>query len=75
MLVLTRKPGQILSISPEMDVPPELTVRELFGAGPILIAVKRIDRLQVRLGIEAPLCLRVERLERGDIDATGRGRK
>jgi sRNA-binding carbon storage regulator CsrA len=63
MLVLTRKLSQLLTIEPEVDLPPELSVGEIFEQGPILIVVKRIDRGQVSLGIEAPRCLRIDRVD------------
>lgn len=66
MLVLTRKPGQLVLISPKAAMPPGLSVAEVFEAGPILIVVNRIDRNHVSLGIEAPRWLYIERAERGN---------
>ena len=65
MLVLTRKPGQQLLIYPDSALPPGLSVAELFASGPILVVVKRVDRSQASLGIEAPRWLRIDRAERG----------
>jgi carbon storage regulator len=49
MLVLTRKLGQVI----------------VLGTGPTAITVKitRIDGSQVRLGVTAPRCVRVDREE------------
>ena len=66
MLVLTRKPGQLVLIAPEAATPPELPVAKVFATGPILIVVRRIDRGHVSLGIEAPRWLHINRAERGD---------
>jgi sRNA-binding carbon storage regulator CsrA len=65
MLMLTRKPGQLLLIEPVEDLPPETTVGDLFRAGPIQIVVSKIDGRQVCLGIEAPASLGVWRQELG----------
>ncbi len=67
MLVLTRKPGQLVLIAPEAATPPELPVAELFATGPIMVVVRRIERGQVSLGIEAPRWLHIQRAERGGI--------
>ena len=66
MLVLTRKPGQLVLISPKVDMPPGLLVAEMFEAGPILLVVRRVDRGSLSLGIEAPRWLYIERAERGN---------
>lgn len=67
MLVLTRKPGQLVLIAPKAAMPPGLSVAEVFEAGPILVVVRRIDRGSVSLGVEAPAWLRIERAERGNL--------
>ena len=53
MLILTRKPGQVVLIGPHPRVDPRTRVADLFGGGPIEIVVTRIDAFRVRLGIEA----------------------
>jgi len=53
MLILTRKPGQLLKISPKSSLDPRTTIAELFRDGPIEILVSRIDDGQVRIGIQA----------------------
>ena len=64
MLVLTRKPGQLVLISPKPAMPPGLLVAEMFEAGPILLVVRRVDRGSLSLGIDAPHWLRIDRAER-----------
>ena len=67
MLILTRKPGQIIKIQPAAELPLTTPVGALFSEGPIEIVVQRIHGQQVRLGIQAPdrfLILR-EELEEG----------
>lgn len=53
MLILTRKPGQLLRIEPRPELDPSSTVGELFRGGPIRIVVGRVCGSQVRLGIQA----------------------
>jgi len=53
MLILTRKPGQIIKIQPAADLPLTTPVGALFVEGPIEIMVQRIHGQQVRLGIQA----------------------
>ncbi len=65
MLVLTRKPGQLVLIAPKALMPSGLSVAEVFAAGPLLIVVNRVDRSHVSLGIDAPQWLYIERAERG----------
>jgi sRNA-binding carbon storage regulator CsrA len=53
MLILTRKPGQLLTISPKSSLNPATSIADLFRDGPIEILVSRIDDGQVRIGIHA----------------------
>lgn len=53
MLVLTRKPGQLLKITPHESLNLLAPVGELFEAGPMEVVVVRIEGSQVRLGIRA----------------------
>ena len=53
MLILTRKTGQGVTIQPNHEVDPAITIAELFAAGPIEIVVKQIRGNQVKLGIQA----------------------
>jgi sRNA-binding carbon storage regulator CsrA len=53
MLILTRKPGQVLKIFPKNSLNPATTVAELFCDGPIEVLVSRIDDGQVRIGVHA----------------------
>lgn len=64
MLTLSRRYGEQLLIVPDHDLPPGLTVEELFAAGPITIQVVQGGRVdQVRLRIDAPRLLVIERPE------------
>ena len=53
MLILTRKPGQILKIQPAAGLPLTTPVGALFAEGPIEIVVQRVQGQQVRIGIQA----------------------
>ena len=64
MLILTRQPGQIITIRPREDLHPGTLVAQLFTDGPIEILVTRVQRNQVCLGIQAHPDLMVKRGER-----------
>ena len=66
MLILTRKPGQLLTISPKGSLNPATSIAELFRDGPIEILVSRIDDGQVRIGIHAHPGLLIVRDDRED---------
>lgn len=53
MLILTRKPGQALTIRPIWHLDPATPVEQLFNDGAIRIAVTGVRGSQVRLGIVA----------------------
>lgn len=53
MLVLTRKPGQLIRIHLADELPWKTPVGELFAEGPIEIRVIQIGGGQVKLGITA----------------------
>ena len=64
MLILTRHPGQSLSLHPHPTLDPGTPVEQLFAEGPIRVQVLRVTGPQVRLGVAAPagLCIRREEL-------------
>ena len=64
MLILTRQPGQIITIQPREDMNPGTLVARLFVDGPIEILVTRVQGRQVCLGIQAHPDLLVNRGER-----------
>ena len=64
MLILTHKPGQMLTIHPQGTLDPGTTVGELFRAGPIEVVVSRICGDKVRIGINAHPGLLITRSER-----------
>lgn len=54
MLIISRRVGEVLYIYPSDDLPPEMTVAELFAGGQIAIEVLQVKGMQVRIGIDAP---------------------
>jgi sRNA-binding carbon storage regulator CsrA len=72
MLILTRKPGQALTIRPDRNLDPTMPVEQLFADGPIRVMVAGISGPQVRLGVAADArltILRDELLAHADTDA------
>ena len=63
MLVLSRRAGEAVRIELADDVPPFLTVGDLFSQGPIEITVTRISNGAVRIGISADQRLTILRSE------------
>ena len=63
MLLLTRKPGQRITIQPAPGLPLTTPVGVLFAAGPLEIVVQRVHGQQVRIGIQADAGLLVLREE------------
>lgn len=55
MFILTRTPGQSISIYPQPDQKPGTPVEQVFAKGPIQVQVLRVQDLEVRLGVEAPI--------------------
>ena len=53
MLILTRRPGEALSIRPTWQLDPSTPVEQLFNEGAIRIAINGVRGTQVRLGIAA----------------------
>ena len=53
MLILTRKPGQVVTINLREDVDLKTPVGELFAQGPIEVMVTAVNGAQVKLGIRA----------------------
>jgi sRNA-binding carbon storage regulator CsrA len=64
MLILTRQPGQIVTIQPRENLLPGTLVAGLFADGPIEILVTRVQGNQACLGIQAHPDLLVNRGER-----------
>lgn len=60
MLLLTRRVKESIYIYPD-DLPPDMTVDELFGGEQIVITLQAIKGNQVQIGIEAPQTIRVLR--------------
>jgi sRNA-binding carbon storage regulator CsrA/DNA-binding XRE family transcriptional regulator len=53
MLFLTRKPGQALTIRPEQNLDLSTPIEQLFADGPIRVLVRKVNGLQVQLGVAA----------------------
>ena len=53
MLILTRYPGEVLSIRPVWQLDPSTPVEQLFTEGAIRIAITGVRGTQVRLGVSA----------------------
>lgn len=53
MLILTRRPGEALSIRPTWHLDPTTPVEQLFNEGAIQIAITGVRGTQVRLGVSA----------------------
>ena len=64
MLILTRKPGQSLSIHPQPGLECDTLAEQFFAGGPIQVQVIGVQGAQVRLGVAAPagFCIRCEEL-------------
>ena len=63
MLSLQRKLEETIHIFPSDDLDPNMTVAELFNAGPITVKVIDIENGKVRLGFNAPGELEIAREE------------
>ena len=59
MLVITRKENESIAIAPPEGVDPALTLREVFGEGPIVVSFVHVGNRRVRLTIEAPALMKV----------------
>ncbi len=51
MLILSRRPGEVLQIFPSPQLSPDTTVSALFSPAPIEVIVTQILGMRVRLGI------------------------
>lgn len=63
MLILSRKPGQIITVGPVTDNANPLLPSPYFADGPIEILVTRVQGGEVRLGINAHPSLVIQRGE------------
>ena len=67
MLILTRRTNELIYLYPD-DLPPDMTVAELFAGGQIAIEVLSIRGNQVKLGIDAQKRLKVLRDDAKELD-------
>src|SRR3970040_221548 len=63
MLILTRKPGQSLSIHPHPSLDPGTPVEQLFAGGPVRVQVVGVQGPTVRLVAAVPAGLCIQRDE------------
>jgi hypothetical protein len=68
VLTLNRSPGDSLIIQPQEDIPYDMTVRELFANGPIVITTTDNS---VKIGVEAPSELLIICDEKYETSETG----
>lgn len=61
MLVLSRRPDESIIIQPAEGTDAEMTLRDLFANGPILITLLGGTGRRVKMGIEAPVELAIRR--------------
>lgn len=75
MLILTRKPGQSLSVHPHPTLNPGTPVEQLFARGPIHVQVVRVQGTQVSLGVaaHAGFCILRDELRSPMIDPLSEG--
>jgi sRNA-binding carbon storage regulator CsrA len=63
VLVVSRKENESIRIEPLEGVDPNLTLRELFAQGPIVLKLTHVGPRRVRIVIEAPRALKIMRGE------------
>ena len=61
MLVISRKENESITLEPAEGLDPSLTLREVFGRGPIVFRVIHVGSRRVQLLIKAPDQLRIWR--------------
>lgn len=61
MLVLSRRADESIVIQPAEGADVEMTLRDLFANGPILITLLGGSGRRVKMGIEAPVELAIRR--------------
>lgn len=61
MLVLSRRPDESIVIQPAEGTDKEMTLKDLFANGPILITLLGGTGRRVKMGIEAPAELTIRR--------------
>jgi len=67
MLVLTRRIGESLLLSPQSELDPDMRVGDLFADGPIEVTLLGfVSGGQAKLGISAPLSVSILRQELTD---------
>ena len=72
MLVVSRKENEWIRIEPIEGFDPNLTLRDVFADGPIIVKVMHVGR-RVRLVIDAPPALKIWRDSAEPLVATAAG--
>jgi len=59
MLIVSRKDTESIEIRPTDDIDPQMTLADLFKAGPIEITIFSSGKNRVKMGVRAPdvLCI------------------
>ena len=63
MLIVTRKPGQVVRIELAADTDPATPIGEILAEGAIEVIVAQVRGSYVKLGVSAPLTLAIRRAE------------
>ena len=63
MLVLSRRTDESIYIYPSDDLPDDMTVKDLFAGGGIEVFILNAGKGQIKLGVDAPMLLNVDRDE------------
>jgi len=63
MLIITRKPGQVIRIELSPDTDPATPIGEILAEGAIEVIVAQVCGAYVKLGVSAPLALAIQRAE------------
>lgn len=61
MLIVSRRNAESILIEPAKDIDPSMTIKEVFGDGPIEITVFSGAGHRVKMGVEAPRALSIWR--------------
>jgi sRNA-binding carbon storage regulator CsrA len=63
MLIITRKPGQVIRIELAPETDPATPIGEILAEGAIEVIVAQVRGAYVKLGVSAPLALAIRRAE------------
>ncbi len=66
MLIVSRRIAESLLIAPGDGVDPNMTLGDLFRSGPIEITIFNGGATRVKMGVQAPAELDIQRVDRRD---------